>query len=200
MTHRTLEDDLPEPDEQPAVMSTWKPAERISYWAFRADRYEGYRRYGYTHLGSDADAEEATDNAFDSILGAWPRILGMEHLDRYAWTIVKRRIVDQRRKRHLRPEPTDISAFEAALNETTADPYDVLTGTIQFYTAVRRLSERQRDAVILYYGLDYSTRRTASILGIEEASVRSTLRQARNRLAQLLGVPTNASGDGKDRS
>ncbi|MFD6917290.1 sigma factor-like helix-turn-helix DNA-binding protein [Streptomyces virginiae] len=65
---------------------------------------------------------------------------------------------------------------------------------------MRRLSERQRDAVILYYGLDYSTRRTASILGIEEASVRSTLRQTRNRLAQLLGVPTNASGDGKDRS
>ncbi|MFJ3880794.1 RNA polymerase sigma factor [Streptomyces sp. NPDC090077] len=116
------------------------------------------------------------------------------------WTIVKRRIVDQRRKRNLRPEPTDISAFEAALNETVTDPYEVLTRTILFYTAVRRLSERQRDAVILYYGLDYSTRRTASILGIEEASVRSTLRQARNRLAQLLGVPTNASGDGKYRS
>lgn len=200
MTRGTLEDDLPEPDEQPAVMSTWRPAERIAYWAFRADRYEGYRRYAYTQLGSDADAEEATDNAFDSIMGAWPKMLGMGHLDRYAWTIVKRRIVDQRRKRNLRPEPTDISAFEAALNETVTDPYEVLTGTIFFYTAVRRLSERQRDVVILYYGLDYSTRRTASILGIEEASVRSTLRQARNRLAQLLGVPTNASGDGKDRS
>ncbi|MEW1637563.1 hypothetical protein AB0469_26270 [Streptomyces sp. NPDC093801] len=85
MTRGTLEDDLPEPDEQPAVMSTWRPAERIAYWAFRADRYEGYRRYAYTQLGSDADAEEATDNAFDSIMGAWPRMLGMGHLDRYAW-------------------------------------------------------------------------------------------------------------------
>ncbi|MET9424667.1 sigma-70 family RNA polymerase sigma factor [Streptomyces sp. NPDC006540] len=181
-------------------MSEWKHAERVSFWAFYTDRIKIYLRYAYLQLGSDADAEEAVDRAFDAIMDAWQRMLEMEHLEKYAWTVLKRRIVDQSRRRKVRPEPMDITAFEAALKDAVADPYEGLTGAIQFYAAVRRLSERQRDAVILRYGLDCSTRQAAALMGIDPATVRSLLSQACNRLAQLIDVPTKPSGDGKARS
>ncbi|MFI6144885.1 RNA polymerase sigma factor [Streptomyces sp. NPDC051109] len=121
----------------------------------------------------------------------WPRVLKMIRLEAYAWTILKHQIVDQQRRRKRAPQPTDIAAFEAALAIPDRDPYEALTDTIQLYSAVRRLSERQRDAVVLHYVLDLSHREAAGIMGIEEASVRSLLRMARRRLAALLGVPAN---------
>ncbi|WP_431040920.1 RNA polymerase sigma factor [Streptomyces sp. P1-3] len=191
---------LPSRRRQPIPMSEWKPAERLSFWAFHNSRFKGYMRFAYLQLGSDADAEEAVDRTFDAIMDAWQRMLEMNHLEKYAWTVLKRRIIDQQRMRRRRPEPADITAFEAAVKDTGVDPYEVLTGTIQFYAAVRRLSERQRDAVVLRYGLDCTSRQAAAIMGVEEATVRSLLRQARTRLAQLLDVPTEAGGDGKATS
>ncbi|WP_236246913.1 RNA polymerase sigma factor [Streptomyces sp. CC210A] len=153
--------------------------------------------YAYLQLGSDADTEEAVDITFDAIMKHWHRMLEMDHPERYAWTILKRRIFDQQRKRRLRPEPMDITAFQAAIKEAGIDKYEVLTGTIQFYSAVRRLPERQRDAVILRFGLDYSTEAVAATMGIGEATVRSHISQACRRLARLLDVPTQRSRDGK---
>ncbi len=191
---------LPSRRQPASPMRDWKPAARMSFVAFHRNRFKAYLHFAYLQLGSDADAEEAVDKTFDSIMDAWQRMLEMDHLEQYAWTILKRRIIDQARKRKLRPEPMNITAFEAAVKETVVDPYEVITGTIHFYTAVRRLSERQRDAVVLRYGLDCSTRQAAAIMGIEDATVRSLVRQACNRLARLLDVPTKSSGDGKASS
>ncbi|MGR4883978.1 sigma-70 family RNA polymerase sigma factor [Streptomyces sp. LARHCF249] len=188
-------------------MDGWGDTERKSYWAFQEAMTESYLRVAYIKLGSDADAEEAVDKALDYILANWQRMLGMEHLHKYAWTVLNSRIFDQQRARRRRPEPADVAAFEAFLNESDgfltrgADAFEYLAGTIHFYTAVRRLSERQRDAVILYYGLDYSTRDTALVMGVEEGTVRSQLRLARARLLHLLGAPTNSPNeDGKVRA
>lgn len=193
------------PGHDPA-MQGWTEADRKSFWAFHEDRHKLYLRFAYLELGSDGDAEEAVDLTFEKIMGCWRRMLGMEHPERYAWTILKRRIIDQQRARRRRPEPADVAAFEAALGDG-ADAYEVLTGTIHFYTAVRRLSERQRDAVVLYYGLDCDTRETARVMGCDEGTVRSQLRRARARLLQMLDAPghphgdgTNPHGDGKVRA
>ncbi|MEU4729563.1 sigma-70 family RNA polymerase sigma factor [Streptomyces sp. NPDC023588] len=187
-------------------MDGWGETERKSYWAFQEAMTESYLQVAYIKLGSDADAEEAVIKAFDYILANWQRMLGMEYLNKYAWTVLNRRIIDQQRARRRRPEPADVAPFEAVLSESDgfltkgSDAFDYLLGTIHFYTAVRRLSERQRDAVILYYGLDYSTRDTALVMGVEEATVRSQLSQARARLLRFLGAPTNPPiEDGKVR-
>ncbi|WP_240512818.1 RNA polymerase sigma factor [Streptomyces griseoruber] len=71
-------------------------------------------RYAYLQLGSDADTEEAVDLTFDAVMDCWPRMLGMENLEGYAWTILKRRIIDMHRKRRRRPELMEAAAFEVA--------------------------------------------------------------------------------------
>ncbi|GAA0400033.1 hypothetical protein GCM10010357_21330 [Streptomyces luteireticuli] len=179
---------LPSP-RQPTPMREWKPADQVSFTAFYTDRHRPYLRFAYLQLGSDADAEEAVDRTFDAVMDAWQRMLEMDHPEKYAWTILKHRIVDQRRKRKLRPRPMDLMAFEAAVRNSGADPYEVLTDTIQFCAAVRGLTERQRDAVVHVYGLDFTVRQTAAVMGIEESSVRSLLRLARNRLTRRLNLP-----------
>ncbi|MEV6732253.1 MULTISPECIES: sigma factor-like helix-turn-helix DNA-binding protein [unclassified Streptomyces] len=54
------------------------------------------------------------------------------------------------------------------------------------YSAVSRLAERQRDTVILRYGLQCTPGEAAAVMGVDEATVRSQLGQAHRRLARLL--------------
>ncbi|WP_437085371.1 sigma-70 family RNA polymerase sigma factor [Streptomyces sp. enrichment culture] len=143
-------------------------------------------RFAYLQLGSDAAAEDAVDATFDSIMHEWLRMLHMDRLDAYAWTILKQRLVDRQRASSTGPEPMHVTAFEAALKEAHADRYEVLADTIRFYSAVSRLAERQRDAVLLRYGLQCTPREAASVMGVDEATVRSQLGQAHRRLARLL--------------
>jgi RNA polymerase sigma factor (sigma-70 family) len=111
----------------------------------------------------------------------WPQMLKMENLEGYALTILKRRIADIHRKRRCRPELMETAAFEAALTDTSEDPYDTLTEALALHAAVAALSERQRDAIVLYYGLGFTTAGAADLMGNEEATVRSQLRTDRQR-------------------
>lgn len=180
---------LPSRKRRPTPMSQWHPSARLSYWAFHTNRRPAYMRFAYLQLGSDAAAEDAVDATFDSIMNEWLRMLHMDRLDAYAWTVLKQRIVDgqeRRDPRHRRPGPIDVPAFEAALKEAHADRYEVLADTIRFYAAVSRLAERQRDTVILRYGLQCTPGEAAAVMGVDEATVRSQLGQAHRRLARLL--------------
>ncbi|MER8093658.1 sigma-70 family RNA polymerase sigma factor [Streptomyces goshikiensis] len=177
---------LPSRRRRPTPMSQWGPAARLSYWAFHANRRPSYMRFAYLQLGSDAAAEEAVDATFDALMSEWLRMLHMDRLDAYAWTVLKQRLADRQQRRSPWPRPMDISAFEAALKEAHADRYEVLTDTIRFYSAVSRLAERQRDAVVLRYGLQCSPGEAAAVMGVDEATVRTHLGQAHRRLARLL--------------
>ncbi|WP_312018595.1 sigma-70 family RNA polymerase sigma factor [Streptomyces sp. I05A-00742] len=174
------------PADGEGPMDRWPDADRVSFWAFHLARRKDYMRVAYAQLGSDADAEEAVDLAFEAVMRSWPRMLRMARLEQYAWTILKHRISDQRRRRRRRPAPMDTAAFEAALRDQTEDPYDLLTDFIQLNAAISSLSERQRDAVVLRYRIGYTTSEAAELLGIEEATVRSHVSQACRRLARVL--------------
>ncbi|TPQ21366.1 RNA polymerase sigma factor [Streptomyces sporangiiformans] len=178
----------------------WPIGWQMAYWGFHQRRRIDYMSYAYLQLGSDADAEEAVDLTFDQVMDRWPRMLQMENLEGYAWTILKRRIIDMHRKRRHRPELMDTAAFEAALADPCEDPYDTLTDAIALYGAVAALSERQHDAILLYYGTGFTTAGAAGVMGNEEATVRSQLRTGRRRLATLLKLRYPESPDGKNPS
>jgi RNA polymerase sigma-70 factor (ECF subfamily) len=178
----------------------WPMAWQMSYWGFHQQRRTDYMSYAYLQLGSDADAEEAVDLTFDQVMDRWPQMLQMKNLEGYAWTILKRRIIDIHRKRRRRPELMETAAFEAALADPAEDPYDTLTDAIALYAAVAALSERQRDAILLHYGMDFTTAEAAELMGNEEATLRSQLRTGRRRLATLLKLHCPEHPDGKNPS
>lgn len=55
------------------------------------------------------------------------------------------------------------------------------------YRQMTKLSERQFDVLILRDALGFDTKETALIMGIQEATVRSTRRTAKHRLAAAMG-------------
>ncbi|MCX5014924.1 transposase [Streptomyces sp. NBC_00555] len=140
---------------QHPALAGWSTADERSFWGFHDDRYKPYLHFAYKQLGSDADAEDAADKTFDEIMNNWQRMLGMEDLPGYAWSILKSRISDQRRKRDRQALPTDLSAFAAVVDGR--DDFAAMHGRLQFAQAIEHLSERQRDAVILRFGLDLDT-------------------------------------------
>ncbi|MDQ1033611.1 RNA polymerase sigma factor (sigma-70 family) [Streptomyces sp. V3I8] len=178
----------------------WPPAAQMAFWGFHQQHRQNYMRYAYLQLGSDADTEEAVDLTFDQVMDRWLWMLQLENLEGYAWTILKRRIIDLHRKRRRRPALMETAAFEAALSEPADDPFDTLTDAITLYAAVAALSERQRDAIVLYYGMGFTTAEAAVLMGNEEATVRSQLRTGRRRLATLLKIRRPEHPDGKNPS
>jgi len=69
------------------------------------------------------------------------------------------------RKRRRRPELMETAAFEAVLADHVDDPYDTLTDAITLYAAVSSLSERQRDAILLHYGMGFTAAEAAEVMG-----------------------------------
>lgn len=188
------------PAHEPA-MDQWPTARRISFWAFHHARRPDYLSYAYLQLGSDADAEEAVDATFDKLVDKWEQMLRMENLEGYAWTVLKRRILDLLRKRNRRPALVDIATFEATARADRADQFAALEDSLELYAAVSALPERQRDAFILRYTLDHSTAEVAALMGVEEATVRSHLSQACRRLATVLGVEcTDTAADDAEKT
>ncbi|MEV4434623.1 sigma-70 family RNA polymerase sigma factor [Streptomyces sp. NPDC049555] len=158
--------------------------------------YRGpYVRWAELHLDSRADAEEAVDLAFEQLLLGWPTVLRQPVPEAYAWRVVKNRTTDLARARGRRPVVADVAAFETTALREADDPIDALVESLTLYQALSALPDRQRDVMLLRFGLCFSTKETARILGITEAGVRSTVRYARRRLRRTFGE----GADGAER-
>ncbi|MFF4756942.1 RNA polymerase sigma factor [Streptomyces sp. NPDC002514] len=147
-----------------------------------------YVRWAELFLGSRADAEEAVDTAFEQLALNWPEALSQPVPEAYAWKVVKHRTVDVARARGRRPSIVDTAAFETRDLRHAVDPIGELEESLSIYQAISALPERQFDVVVLRYCLGYGTAETADIMGITVAGVRSTVRYARRRLKQALGL------------
>jgi RNA polymerase sigma factor (sigma-70 family) len=139
-------------------------------------------------LGSRADAEDAVDEVMLELLSKWPDVAGKPSPQAYAWTVVKSRTIDAARARSRRPEAMDLTAFDALAVHTADDPTEQMLTNMTIQQAIGQLPDRQRDVWVLRFSLGYSTRQTANLLAISEATVNSTVRDAKRRLARALGV------------
>ena len=122
-------------------------------------------------------AEEISQEAFVRALLRWRRLRSYDRPGAWVRRVAIRDAV-RAMKRRRRQEPVDASHARAAPTESPGD-HDLLA-------AVHGLPPQQRAAVVLYYLEDRPTSDVAALLGCADATVRSHLRQARNRLAAVL--------------
>lgn len=140
-------------------------------------------------LGNLHDAEEAVQDVFLTAFRKWDRLLAADNLQGMFFTMLKHRVIDQRRSQKRK------SKLEAAGEDVPEDQLAVedpglrsLETRLLLEEGLRRLPERQRDVITLRLFLEMSTRETAQTMGIAEATVAVHLRQARTRLARLLAA------------
>lgn len=173
-----------------------------AFWAFHALYHRPYYEYTRIQLGDNAAARALVDGTFVHLAVIWPYVTARASVGSYAWALLKERVATELTLQGRDPAATETLAFARAIRAATAPLLDSfrtgfkaqyaqqiaeLEESMGLYGAMARLPERQFDVMVLHCALGFDTRRTALVMGISEATVRSTRRTAKRRLAADLG-------------
>lgn len=136
-------------------------------------------------VGDAAVAEELTQEAFFQTALRWRRLRRYDRPGAWVRRVAIRDAVraSRREQRYDRRQPVEAAANQRSLNGWSTE--DGLSDG-RLWSAVLALPGKQRAAVALYYLDDRPTAEVAELVGCSEATVRSHLRAARRRLADLL--------------
>jgi RNA polymerase sigma-70 factor (ECF subfamily) len=139
---------------------------------YRADAERLWRAV-YAFAGDAEIAHDAVAEAYAQLLH---RGAAVRDPAAWVWRAAFRISRGQLKAQHVAPDPSSKPTVHL---DAYAD-HDLLT-------AVRRLPEGQRAAVILFYYADLPIRQIADRLGTNGLAVRANLSRGRRRLRQLLG-------------
>jgi RNA polymerase sigma-70 factor (ECF subfamily) len=134
-------------------------------------------------LADRGQAEDLTQEAFARVWEHWDRV--QDHPDPTGYLYrTALNLVRQRRRRLLRTPRAQLPAVDSDPNSTVDRREDL-------YTALRRLTPRQRSALVLTELLDLDAKEVAKILGVRPETVRSLASQGRSAL-RTQGVQDDA--------
>lgn len=142
---------------------------------YKSDVY----RYARFTLGSASDAEDIVQEVFLRVLKNWDKFRGDANPKTWLWTITRRCIVDRARKRHRDKNQT---SFEEQLGGYVVDSNS--TAALEVEELLKTLTPDQREVVTLRLIQDWSTAKTAEILGWSESKVKTTLHRAVTRIRE----------------
>ncbi|WP_328908094.1 sigma-70 family RNA polymerase sigma factor [Streptomyces sp. NBC_00234] len=166
----------------------------LSFTAFHQMNRPTYVHYAETFLHNRHDAEEAIDSAFEQLLRTWDKVLLTENPAGYAWILMRNKVTDHGRARNRRPPLLDDEAFNTLALRDAVDPYGQITESLALMRAMRQLTERQLDVMVMTYLHGLKAPEVADALGITSATVRSTVRHATRRLRAILGPDRTMEG------
>lgn len=133
-------------------------------------------RLAYSYLHNKADAEEVLQDTLVQFLKTAPDLGAKEH--EKAWFLhVAANLAKNRIKYNF------IRKTDELLEELVTEERDDLTFV---WEAVKKLPDRYREAIHLFYYEGYSTSEIARILKMKDATVRSNLARGREKLKAVL--------------
>jgi RNA polymerase sigma-70 factor (sigma-E family) len=155
--------------------------------ALYSDHAVSLIRLAYLMLGDRPAAEDAVQDAFIGLYRHWDRLDDPGRALGYVRTAVLngcrstlRQVQGRRAAGHklaAAQQPPAVSAEAAVLSREERE---------EVMRAVRRLPERQREALVLRFYLDLPEREIARIMGLRPGSVRSATHRALRALGQSL--------------
>ncbi|MEU5242680.1 sigma factor-like helix-turn-helix DNA-binding protein [Streptomyces asoensis] len=169
------------------------------FWIFH-ERYDrAYYEYTLIHLGCQAVSRYLVDMTFVYLAMDWPH---MATNPGHAWSLLKSRVAAELAEQGRTPSARETLAFARAIRAATApflasfrDKFRAAYGQqaadlqdeLEVWEHMARLSERHFDVLVLQAVLGFDTKDTALIMGVSPATVRSTRRTAKERLAAAMG-------------
>ncbi|MFF3751716.1 RNA polymerase sigma factor [Streptomyces sp. NPDC002018] len=127
----------------------------------------------------------------------WDQVLGSENPAAYAWGILRNKISDHAKARNRRPL-LDEAAFDTAALRHAVDPIGQITESLALFRALRTLTDRQMDVMVMVYLHGLTPEEVGAALGITAPTVRSTARHARRRLREIVGPDRTMEGRADD--
>lgn len=131
---------------------------------------------GDRSLAADAAAEACT-----KALSRWSRVGAMERPGGWVYRVA---LNEARRRAKRRSIEYKLLAQTATTTEPMVAPVD---GDLDLWSAVSRLPERTREAVVLRYVADLTEPEIGKALGVSRGTVATMLRRAHLKLAEELG-------------
>jgi len=125
-------------------------------------------------------AEDLAQEAFASAYRRWTEVGAMDQPG--AWV---RRVVVNKAMSRFRRIAVEGRAL-ARMNEATASP-PVSAESVAVWEAIRRLSSKQAEIIVLTYYAGMSNSESAKLMGCSVETARTHLKRARSRLAGWLG-------------
>lgn len=147
----------------------------MDFGAFYRDQHDPIVRLCWL---ATLDRGDAADAAQEALTRAWERWDSIAATDPAAWTRTVALNLCRNRWRRLRRQRLD------AVVPDTAVAFSA--GEQDLVEALRGLSRRQREAVILFYWLDLDVAGCADAMGVSAGSVKQHLSRARAALSALL--------------
>lgn len=129
-----------------------------------------------------SNPSEAEDIAQDALLRAWRRrstLREPEHRKQWLATIVRNEAFRQHAR--VRPIPTELVETEAVEDARVIATVELA----DLHSALRQLSEKDRDLLEMRYQEDLTQGAIARKLGIPEGTVKVRLHRARNKLRRV---------------
>jgi RNA polymerase sigma factor (sigma-70 family) len=148
------------------------------------NHYALIHRTAWKWCGNRDDAEDIAQDVCIKLGQAIGGFDGRSLFSSWVYRITLNAVRDLQRAGKRRIRNADAYA-DLAPEEQAAEQEAVATNR-QLWDAVRRLPEKQRDAVLLVYAEDLSHARAAEIMGIKEATVSFHVHEARKTLRGLL--------------
>jgi RNA polymerase sigma-70 factor (sigma-E family) len=142
----------------------------------------GLIRLAVVMLGDRAAAEDAVQDAFLGLYRHWTRLADTSNALPYVRSAVLNRCRDALRQRarvHGQRASPEEGASAEAIVLVSEENQRVLT-------AIRRLPDRQREALVLRFYLDMSIEETARAMGISGGTVKSATSRAVTALGRIL--------------
>ena len=164
-----------------------------------ADAYESLLRLheqiafrtAYAILGSAADAEEVTQEAFVKAYNALSRFRPESPFRPWLLRIVANEARNRRRSLGRRANLLNRAAAEAASGDPARSPEAELVdaeGRDELFAAIRRLKDEERIAIVARYFIGLTDDETAAALGVRRGAVKMRVFRALERLRQELGA------------
>jgi RNA polymerase sigma-70 factor (ECF subfamily) len=132
-------------------------------------------RIALNRMNSIAEAEDVVQTTFERLMKRQPRFETREHEKAWLIKTAIRICIDEARK---------ASRANVPLKEEIAAAYS--EESYELLDTVRKLPEKDRDAVYLYYYEEYTVAEIAKILGEREGTTRSRLSRARQKLKAIM--------------
>ena len=148
------------------------------------DHYDLIHRTAWKWSGNRADAEDIAQDVCVKLGTAIASFDGRSAFSSWVYRITLNAVRDMQRSGRRRGRHAD--AYAEVTPEVQPASQEEAATNRQLWDAVRKLPEKQRDAVLLVYAEELSHAAAAEIMGIKEATVSFHVHEARKTLRGLL--------------
>ena len=155
-----------------------------AFAALIEDHYDAIYRTAWRWSGHRDDAEDIAQEVCVKVGQAIARFDGRSAFSSWVYRITLNAVRDWQRAGRRRGRYADAYA-EITPADQQPDQEASATNS-QLWDAVRRLPDKQRDAVLLVYAEELSHAEAAEIMGIKEATISFHVHEARKTLRGLL--------------